>query len=148
MKFLTRRNSNDLLSDFFGNENSLLGFTQFPLFAGSRDSLGSGRFPAMDVSEDKENIYVKADVPGLRKEEIQVNLNDTVLTIRGERKSEQEKKEKNYYRMERSYGVFERTFDLGRVVDQARVQASYKDGVLELVLPKSENPPAKQIEIK
>lgn len=105
-------------------------------------------FPAVDISEDKENILIKADLPGLDKENVTLNIDEDVLTIRGERKSETESKEKNYHRIERSYGTFERSFKLGAKIDETKIKAVYKDGVLDITLPKSEKSAAKQITIE
>ena len=104
--------------------------------------------PAIDISEDKDNIVIKADLPGLKKEDVSVNIEDNILTLRGERKSETESKEKNYHRVERFYGRFERSFNLGTKVDEAHIKAVYKDGVLEVTLPKVAKNAAKQISIE
>ncbi len=125
--------------------NELMNFSPFP--ANDRGSM-RGWLPAMDVTEDANSITVKADLPGLKKEDISLSLNNNFLTIKGERKEESEKKEKNYHRVERSYGVFERSVDLGVNVDGTKVQANYKDGVLEIIIPKAESSKPKQIEIK
>lgn len=131
----------------YNNSNPLNAF-EHPFLGLSLGKISEGGFLAVDVSEDENNIVVKADLPGLKKEELQVSLENDVLTIRGERKSENEKKEKNYHRVERSYGVFERQIVLGSNIDESKVSASYKDGVLELTLPKSETSRTKRIEIK
>lgn len=147
---LIRRRDQDNIFDPFKDllEHPQFGLSLVPFGARVSDNK-EGWFPALDVSEDKEhNIVVKADLPGLKKEEISVALDNTVLTIRGERKSETEKQDKNFYRMERSYGTFERSIDLGVPVDEAKISARYKDGVLELVLPRVEQSKKKQIEIK
>ncbi len=134
---LVRCNSNNPLA-----EHPFFGLSLSPL-----EKLTSG-FLAVDVSEDEKNIVVKADLPGLKKDEISVSLDNDVLTIRGERKSESEEKEKNYHRVERSYGAFERQIVLGSHINVEQIKASYKDGVLELTLPKSEESRTKRIEIK
>lgn len=112
------------------------------------ESVRGSWLPAIDISEDQQQITVKADLPGLKKEDIQVSLDHNILTIRGERKSEEVKKEKNFHRVERSYGSFERSFNLGSTVDGSRVNAEYKDGVLEVTVPKTEAAKPKQIEVK
>ena len=105
-------------------------------------------WPALDISEDKEKFTVHVDVPGLKKEDIHVTTEDNFLVIKGQRKTIQEEKEKNYHRVERSYGAFERRLDLGTRVDESKIKATYKDGVLEFVLPKAETKQAKQIAIE
>ncbi len=101
--------------------------------------------PAVDITEDTESIRIHAELPGLKKEDVKITLRDGVLSIQGERKFSDEKKKENYYRLERSYGVFTRSFSLPTTVDSEKVQASMKDGVLELVVPKK--PEAKEKEI-
>ena len=129
-------------------DDRLLGLTLFPDMEKGQSPLSRrGWFPAIDVSEDKDNITLTADLPGMKQEEISVLVEDNVLTSKGERKSESEKKEKNYYRVERAYGSFERTLDLGTAVDSSKIKASYKNGVLEIVVPKSEQAKPKQVRI-
>lgn len=137
----------DPFQELFQLSNDLLALSPFK---GDQtlESVRGNWFPAIDISEDQNHISVKADLPGLRKEDIQVSLDNNILTIRGERKTEQDKKEKNYHRVERSYGVFERSFNLGSSVDGAKVNAVYNDGVLEITIPKSEAAKPKQIEVK
>ena len=128
-------------------DQPLFGLSLLPRLEKACPSFADSGFSAVDVSEDDKNIFVKADLPGLKKEEIHVSLDHDVLTIRGERKSESETKDKNYHRVERSYGVFERRIVLGTKVDEAKIKANYKDGVLELTLPKSEQQAVKRIDI-
>jgi len=103
---------------------------------------------ALDVYEEKDDVVVKADMPGLKKEEIEVNLSGNTLTITGERKKSEEVKEKSYYRAERSYGMFRRSVELPADVQADKVTASFKDGVLEIRLPKSEEAKKKERVIK
>ena len=107
-----------------------------------------GKFwaPAVDVIEEKDVIKVKADLPGLKKEEIEVAVDNDTLTIKGEKKQEKEIKEKGYIRSERYYGSFHRSFTLPAGVDPQKVNANYRDGVLEITLPKREE--AKKNEVK
>jgi HSP20 family protein len=101
--------------------------------------------PIVDVFEEKDDIVVKAELPGIEKDNIQVNLTDHTLTIKGEKKKEEEVKEENYYRAERSYGSFLRTLDLPRDVRADQVKASFKNGILEVRMPKTEEAKAKEI---
>lgn len=104
--------------------------------------------PAVDVYEEKGDIVVKAELPGIEKDNVQVNLTDHHLTIKGEKKKEEEVKDENYYRSERSYGSFVRTLDLPAEVKPDKVKASFKDGILEVRLPKTEEAKAKEINVK
>jgi len=104
--------------------------------------------PAVDVFEEKDEIVVKAELPGMDKENIEVNLTDHHLTIKGEKKKEEEVKEENYYRAERSYGSFLRTLELPKDVHADKVKASFKNGILEVRLPKTEEAKAKEIKVK
>ncbi len=104
--------------------------------------------PAMDVSETDAEVIVKADLPGVDPEEIEINLVDNVLTIKGEKKREAEEKKENFYRIERYYGSFMRAIQLPAEVDEEKVKASYKDGVLKIILPKKASPKGKTIKIE
>src|SRR5437867_105434 len=103
--------------------------------------------PEVDIIDEKDLIRVKADLPGLKKEEIEVDLEDDVLTIKGEKREENETREKDLIRSERYYGSFHRSFTLPSSVDAARVNANYRDGVLEITLPKKEGTKPKQIKV-
>jgi HSP20 family protein len=102
--------------------------------------------PSLDVSETKESIVVRAEVPGLEAKDIDISLADDVLTIKGKREQEMEEKDENYHRVERSYGSFSRSVRLPREVRSDQIKAAYKNGVLKITLPKSQE--AKEIKIK
>jgi HSP20 family protein len=104
--------------------------------------------PVVDLFEERDDIVVKAELPGMDKDNIQVNLTDHTLTIKGEKKKEEEEKEENYYRSERSYGSFVRTLELPREVHAEKVKASFKNGILEVRMPKTEEAKAKEIKVK
>ena len=104
--------------------------------------------PDLDLAETDNEYIVKADLPGLKQDEIKISIRDDVLTIKGERKSEKEEKGKNYHRVERSYGAFARSIELPAKVQGDKIKASYKEGVLEIVLPKSEEAKPKEISIE
>ncbi|HEX2930388.1 MAG TPA: Hsp20/alpha crystallin family protein [Candidatus Binatia bacterium] len=106
------------------------------------------RVPTVDVYEEKDDIVVKAELPGMDKENIEVNLTDHTLTIKGEKKKEEEVKQENYYRSERSYGTFFRTVELPKDVHADKVKASFKNGILEVRMPKTEEAKAKEIKVK
>lgn len=109
----------------------------------------SGRVwaPAVDVAEDDEKIVVKAELPGMKKEDIDIELVGDTLTIRGERKFETEEKKENYVRIERAYGRFQRSFTLGVPVKQSAIKAGYKEGVLEVTIPKAEEVKPKKVKV-
>jgi HSP20 family protein len=104
--------------------------------------------PTVDLYEEKDEIVVKAELPGIDKNNIEVNLTDHMLTIKGEKKKEEEVKEKNYYRSERSYGSFLRTLELPKDVHADKVKAFFKNGILEVRMPKTEEAKAKEIKVK
>ena len=104
--------------------------------------------PTVDISETDGEYQIKAEIPDVRKEDVKVTVEDGVLTIQGERKQEKEEKGKRYHRIERSYGSFVRSFSLPDVIDEEKVKAEFKDGVLSLHLPKSEKAKPKAIEVK
>jgi HSP20 family protein len=103
--------------------------------------------PAVDIEENNGNLVIKAEVPGMDKENIKVTVLDNVLSISGERKQEKETKDKTLHRIERYYGKFCRNITLPSEVDAEKVKAAYKDGVLNITLPKSESAKPKQIEV-
>jgi len=104
--------------------------------------------PAVDVAGTKGEIVVTVEIPGMEAKDIDISLNEGILTIKGEKKQEKEEKEQNYYLIERRYGTFVRSIPLPRGVESDRVTASYKDGVLKITLPKSEEAKKKEIKIR
>jgi HSP20 family protein len=104
--------------------------------------------PSVDISETEGEYQIKAEIPDVRKEDVKVTVEDGVLTIQGQRKQEKEEKGTKYHRIERSYGSFARTFSLPDVIETDKVKAEFKDGVLNLHLPKSEKAKPKAIEVK
>lgn len=106
------------------------------------------RMPSIDVYEEKDSVVVKAELPGMTKEDIEVNLAGENLTITGEKKEDTEVKEDNYYRRERSYGSFLRTVALPSEVKNDEIKASFKDGVLEIRMPKTEDAKKKSVSVK
>jgi HSP20 family protein len=119
-----------------------------------RSSAKEGEFaladwrPAVDTYEENNNIVIKAELPGVKKENVTIDIKDNMLTLKGERSEETEVKEENYYRKERSYGKFHRAFTLPDAVDPNKIEASFKDGVLKISIPKAEEAKSKKIEIK
>lgn len=111
-----------------------------------RPFAGYKAWPAIDVAEEEDSIIVIAEVPGCKADDIDISVHGNVLTISGEKKLSEEKKEKGYYHVESSYGSFRREITLPTDVNQSKVDASYKDGVLSIALPKAEK--AKTIKVK
>lgn len=107
-----------------------------------------GRAPAVDIFEKEDRLVLRAEVPGVPKENLDVSIENGVLTLHGERKQESDIAEGDVHLMERSYGSFTRSFSLPTTVDAAKIAASYKDGVLEITVPKAETAKAKKIDIK
>jgi HSP20 family protein len=116
--------------------------------AGEEDwALGGTWAPAVDIYEQDNNIVIKAELPGVDPKDVDIRLDNNILTIKGERKLDNEVKKENYHRVERAYGVFTRSFTLPSGVDPNGIKAEYKDGVLRLTLPKREEAKPKQIQI-
>ncbi len=103
--------------------------------------------PAVDIYETKDSVVLKAELPGFEKKDFSIEVNASMLTLKGERKSEKETKEHNYYIMERAYGSFVRTFALPAAVDKDKVKAKFKDGMLEVTIPKKEGAKPKQVKV-
>jgi HSP20 family protein len=104
--------------------------------------------PALDVYEQKDDVIVKAEIPGLTKDEIDISLEGNTLTIKGEKNKEEEVKEEDYYRCERTYGAFSRSIELPVAVQTDKVNASFKNGVLEIRLPKTEEAKKNVVKVK
>jgi HSP20 family protein len=113
----------------------------------TQTQLAGGWVPAVDVYEDKDNLTVKCEVPGMKKEDIDISLHEGFLTISGERKHEEKKTEGEVYRTERYEGRFSRSLTLPSKVNAEKINATYKDGVLTVVLPKAEEAKPKQIQV-
>lgn len=135
----------DPMLDLFDWDHPWMGLSLLP-FRGYRETEGS--LPAMDVSENEKEVRLKVDLPGIKKQDIQVSLENGILTIRAERKAEKKVEEGEAHRLERFYGAFERRLSIGENIDKDQVNAAYEDGVLELVLPKTKAAQAKRIEVK
>jgi HSP20 family protein len=103
--------------------------------------------PPVDIYENGESLVLKAELPGVNPDDVEIRVEDNTLYLKGERKFEKEVKEQNYHRVERSYGTFTRTFSLPNSIDADKVAASYKDGVLTLTMPKKEEAKPKSIKI-
>lgn len=104
--------------------------------------------PAVDIYEDKDKVQLKLEVPGIDQKDLHVSVEDNTLTVQGERKFENDEKQENFHRIERSYGSFYRAFTLPPTVDAENISADYKAGVLKLELKKKPEAQPKQIEVK
>ena len=119
-----------------------------PGFGNREDRLLGVWSPPLDVFQDKDHVFVKVELPGMKKEDIRLSLHENALTISGERKQEREIKEGDGYRSERFFGRFHRSLTLPVPVQSANVTAQYKDGILTVTLAKAEEAKPKQIEVK
>jgi HSP20 family protein len=131
-----RREMDHVFGEFFGRTPSRMASTE---------AIWS---PLVDVHETKEGYQLQVELPGVKQEDIQVSIEGETLTLKGERKHEAEVKEDEYHRVERSYGRFERSIVLPSVVDPGQVKATYRDGVLEILLPKKEEAKPKEIKVE
>ena len=124
----------------------------FDNFTRGFPSLGNGGMtnlmPTMDVSETDKEIEITAELPGLQDKDVQINVADNILSIRGEKKAEKEQKDKNYRLVERSYGSFERSLELPEGVDAGAIKASIDKGVLKVVVPKPAPAQVQKVEVK
>ena len=133
-----RRELDNLFNRFFESD-----------FSYPREVLKRGDwYPSVDISEESRAITVKAEIPGIESEDLNVTLDGRRLTIRGEKKQEKEEKEENLHRVERYYGSFTRTVELPAEVDPDKIDASYKKGVLQIVLKKTKESESKRIRVK
>ena len=110
-------------------------------------SLLSGWTPAVDLYEDKDNVYVKAELPGMKKEDVEVSFHNGTLSLSGERKSEEKHQDAEVYRSERIFGRFQRTVMLPTPIAAEKVKARYQDGILTITLPKTEDAKPKHIDV-
>lgn len=114
-----------------------------------RGSFFSGTWsPAVDISESGDSYIISAELPGMKKEDVKITMNDNFITLRGEKKNESEKTGGTFTRIERSYGAFERTFTLPAFVKSDAIEARYNDGILTITLPKREEVKEKVIDVK
>ena len=104
--------------------------------------------PAVDIEEQPEKYTVRAELPGMKLEDIKITLKDNQLFIRGEKRRDEEKKDSTYHRVERVYGQFERAFTLSHAVQSDKIEATYRDGVLEVSIPKADEAKPREIQIK
>ena len=146
MSIMRWRPTRDLLS--IREEMNRLFDSFFSGVPESRSSLLEGEWaPSIDVAETDEEVVITAELPGVKQDDVDITITDDILTLKGEKKEEKEVNEKNYHRIERCYGSFQRSIRLPVGVQADKVKASYKDGVLRIVAPKIEEAKPKQIKI-
>lgn len=146
MTRLTRRSPNRTLHNLQREVDSL--FDRFFDRTGGDGSTSAVWAPQTDLLETDDAFRLRLDVPGMTKEDIDINLQNGTLTISGERTSEQTDEGEEYVRVERAFGTFHRTFRLPDAVDQENIEATYEDGVLSINVPKTEESTRRQIEIQ
>ena len=134
----------DTFSNRFG---SLFDGRFFPAVSFSEESGLRDWQPVVDIYDEGGKTVIKAEIPGVDKDKINVDVKDGILTLTGERSYENETKEENYHRRERAYGKFQRSFALAEGLDPDTIDADYKDGVLKIEIPKPEGKKPKKIEI-
>ena len=116
---------------------------------GSQEVVATGDWaPRVDIAETDKEFSIKAEIPDVKKEDVKVSVENGVLTIKGERKQEKEEKNKKFHRVERFYGSFTRSFTLPDNVDENKIEASFKDGMLNLTIPKTTETKPKAIDVK
>jgi HSP20 family protein len=120
----------------------------FDSLSGFADHRPAGVFPAINVSEDTESVYVRAELPGLEVGDLDINMENNTLTIAGERKKPAADEQASYHRREREWGSFSRSFTLNTRVDADKVQARYVDGILTVILPKAVESKPRQITVQ
>lgn len=132
-----QREMNRVFNSFFHGEAD----EEFPLAA-------STWRPAVDITEGDSAFLVKMELPGVTKEDVKITMENNLLTVRGEKKEEKETKGTNVHRIERGYGLFQRSFTLPATVKGEKIEASFRDGILSITLPKSEEAKPKEIEVR
>ena len=133
----------DMMEDFFRRP-----FAR-PLWSGMPRMMEDVEpIPSVDIYEEGDTIVLKSELPGITKSDLDINLTDDTITISGEKKKEEKVEKKNYYRLERSFGSFKRSFALPSGVQSDKAKASFKNGVLEVKIPKSEEAKKKERKIK
>ncbi len=142
---LVRWNPMREMLNFENDVNRLYGDLVGRPFEGEAASVWA---PKVDIEENKEGYVLKAELPGMKQEDIKISISDNQLVIRGEKRREVENGDTTYHRVERVYGAFERAFTISKAVRADKIEALYRDGVLEIHVPKAEEARAREIQIK
>ncbi|MCR4291232.1 MAG: Hsp20/alpha crystallin family protein [Candidatus Scalindua sp.] len=133
------------MEDMFGRYDRAVGWPR----SGSQEIMAAGDWcPRVDIVENDNEFVIKAEIPEVKKEDVKVSVDNGVLTLKGERQQEKEEKGKKFHRVERCFGSFTRSFSLPENVDESKVKATFKDGMLNLQVPKTEETKPKTIEVK
>jgi len=135
------------MDTFSDRVNRIFGGTFFPIIGLSEESGLRSLRPVVDVYDQDEKIVIKAELPGIDKKDIHVDVKDGVMTLKGERSYENEVKEEKYHCKERAFGKFHRSFTLPEGLDPGKIEADYKDGVLKIEIPKPEEKKPKEITV-
>ncbi len=131
----------DLLNEFLSSFNNLQTTQQ--------EAVVNDFSPSVNTRESQDSYHIEVDLPGIKKDDVDINIEDNILTISGKREIKNEQKEENYYKIESSYGSFSRSFTLPQKIDTSKIEAEFTDGVLEVVIPKQNIlEESKKIEIK
>ena len=145
-KWTPKKDVERFFEGMFEEPFSLRNWKGLPSFRKMREFMTFS--PAVDMYENEKEIVVKAEVPGIDKEDINISVSDGTLMIKGETKKEEETKEEDYYYAERTYGSFSRRLELPEKVQESKIKANFKDGILEIHLPKAPEAKAKKIKIE
>lgn len=144
-RWTPRKDVEKFFESFFDEPFSFESLRRLPSYKKMKEFMTAS--PAVDMYDNDKEIVVKAEVPGMDRKDINISVTDNTLTIKGEIKKEDEVKEEDYYYAERSYGGFKRMLELPEKVDDSKIKAKIKDGILEIHLPKSPEAKAKEIKI-
>lgn len=140
----------DPYRDWLNMGRSLSAFLEdFPRFGDLFDEDGVGTWtPAVDIVDEGNHFLVRAELPGVDPDKVDITVQEGILTLKGERETEKSEKKGNYLRQERTYGAFQRSFQLGQSVDAAQIRAKYRHGVLEIEIPKAKEAQVKKIAVE
>lgn len=142
---LVKREPMREIEDIFDRYTRAMGW---PLTQGQEMVTKGDWAPRVDISETEKELLIQAEIPDVRKEDVKVMVEDGILEIRGERKAHREEKDRTFHRVERFYGSFYRSFALPDNVDETKIKATFKEGMLDLTIPKVAQPKRKGIEVK
>jgi len=144
---IIRYNPANEVASIYNRLGSVFNDPFFKPFFGNTENEMKAWHPMVDIFEEKDQIIVKADLPGVKKEDISIDVDNRILTLKGERSYEDEVKEENFVRRERSFGSFQRSFTLPADISTDDIKAEFKEGILKISIPMPQEKKAKQIEI-
>ncbi len=137
----------DPFRDVFTLQDRMNRFFSDALFRNTAEGTTADWLPVVDIYEQGDSLVVQAELPGLRKDDVSVQVENSVLTLQGERRQEKSVKSEQYHRLERSFGRFTRSFSLPSGIDTKNIRAEFRDGILKVTLPKAEEAKPKKIEV-